>query len=226
MRALFTAKPAILWTLTSHALNMCQTLGYHRLQALKHDTPLMRQQKIWMFWTMYMTSQAVSLRLGRTSVMSDYDISVPVPQPDENTFNRFANGVVRCMHFSRIQGKIYEVLYSHSALSQPGQVRARRAIMLAEELKMLFLQIRRDQKRVRERWSHTYGVQLEIESCTSELTYYIILTLILRAIPVAPGSRTSLSPECLAAARTAFQKHAEYMPVICKSFPAEVYFKA
>ncbi|KAH7031515.1 uncharacterized protein B0I36DRAFT_363197 [Microdochium trichocladiopsis] len=226
MRALFTARPAILWTFASQALNMCQTLGYHKNQTLKLDTPLIRLQKTWMFWTMFMMTQAVSLRLGRSSVMPDYDISVPIPKPDEDTFNRFSNAIIRCMRFSRVQGKVYEALYSYTALSQPAHVRAQRAAMLADDLKAVHMQVKRDQMVVKEKWGHAHGLQIQIEAFSSELTYYILLTLILRAIPVAPGSATSLSPECLAAARATFEKHMEYMPTMSRFFSADLYFKA
>ncbi|KXJ88162.1 hypothetical protein Micbo1qcDRAFT_235958 [Microdochium bolleyi] len=226
IRALFTAKPAILWTLTSKALNMCQTLGYHRIQTHRNDAPLMRDQKIWMFWVMYMTSNAVSLRLGRPSVMPDYDISVPVPKPDETSFNRFSNAVVRCMQFSRIQGKIYEVLYSYGALSQPPQIRAQRANMLAEDLRAIYMQIKQDGIRTEERWGDRHSFYIKVEHMSSEMTYHILRTLILRAIPVAPGSNTSLSAECIEAARTTFEMHMRYMVQMDAFLPYDLYFKA
>lgn len=226
MRALFMARPAILWAMTSKALDMCQTLGYHRVQTHIHDTPAMREQKIWMFWVMYMTSMAVSLRLGRPSAMPEYDISVQIPKPDETSFNRFGNAVVRCMQFSRVQGRIYEVLYSYSALSQQPRIRAHRAGLLADDLRAVYMQIMHDRKRTEEKWGDRHGFYIRVEQITSELTYYILRTLILRAVPVAPGSNTSLSAECLDAARTTFEKHLEYMPQMNAFLPPEIYFKA
>lgn len=215
-----------MWAVTSKALDMCQTLGYHRVQTHAHDAPAMREQKIWMFWVMYMTSMAVSLRLGRPSVMPEYDISVQVPKADETSFNRFSNAVVRCMQFSRVQGRIYEVLYSYSALSQQPRIRAHRASLLADDLRAVYLQVERDRKRTQEKWGDRNGFHIKIEQFSSELTYNILRTLILRAVPVGPGSNTSLSAECLDAARTTFEKHQEYMPQMNAFLPPDFYFKA
>ena len=73
-------KPSECWALISKAADMCQTLGYHRIGTMAQDTERERDEKIALFWYVYMTDKTVSLRLGRAATIQDYDISLPVPE--------------------------------------------------------------------------------------------------------------------------------------------------
>jgi hypothetical protein len=113
---------------------MCQTLGYHRLPAAKVETKELVAKKA-LFWGVYALDKGLSLRLGRTSVLHDYDISTTfTPLP--------ANPVLRCWHeicrswveFARIQGRVYTELYTVASINGPQQVREEQARKLAAEL--------------------------------------------------------------------------------------------
>lgn len=76
----------------------------------------------------------MSLRLGRASVVQDYDISIPSP------FETFAeNGTwgIVCALWTKqamIQNKVYALLYSPAALNQSERERVSHARQLAAEL--------------------------------------------------------------------------------------------
>ena len=68
--------------------------------------------------------RSLSLRLGRAPTIPDYDISLP-----ETLSNS------QLIRTARIQGKVYEKLYSPFALSEPSNERAAHAQQLAIDIK-------------------------------------------------------------------------------------------
>lgn len=101
---------------------------------MEHDTESVRQDKINLFWTIYTVDKALSLRLGRAATIQDYDISVPM---SPNVFGKVEpwNTIYTIwIHFARIQGNVYELLYSPKALSQPEEQRVAQARKLAADL--------------------------------------------------------------------------------------------
>ena len=99
------------------------------------DDEGLRKNKIMLFWMVYMMDRNISLRLGYAPAIQDHDISLPKLQPSTD----LPEPIVQLMSFwidlSRIQGQICEQLYSPAALTQPNEARARRAEVLAEDLK-------------------------------------------------------------------------------------------
>lgn len=134
MHGIEISKPSVSWTLASTAIHMCQTLGYHRLSSMENDPPSVQQQKQGLFWSAYTILNMMSLRLGRASVVQDYDIGIP------SAFETFAeNGTwgTICALWSKqatIQNKVYAMLYSPAALNQSERERVSHARRLAAEL--------------------------------------------------------------------------------------------
>ena len=119
------SKVVMAWNLTSAASNLCQTLGYHRQNPLNIDD-LTKTCRNNLFWTVYKLDKGLSLRLGRPSNIPEVEISLP---PDINE--------PRCVTVARIQGKIYDQLYSPMALSRPDDCREELAENLATEVQDL-----------------------------------------------------------------------------------------
>lgn len=134
MHGIEISKPSVGLTLASTAINMCQTLGYHRLSSMEHDPPSVQKQKQILFWSVYTISNMMSLRLGRAPVIQDYDIAIP--SPFETFAGRGIWGNVSALWAkqSMIQGKVYTLLYSPVALNQPESQRLTHARRLAAEL--------------------------------------------------------------------------------------------
>lgn len=133
MHTIEISKPSLAWSLSCKASELCQTLGYHRHSTMKNDTPSEEQRKIFLFWMAYYIDKSLSLRLGRASTIQDWDITAPsiTEQPSTSPMAAFA-----CLWTltARIQGKIYELLYSPDSMAQPDTVRETRVQSLSSEL--------------------------------------------------------------------------------------------
>lgn len=108
------------WTYLSAAFNMCQTMGYHRSSALKHDLIPLTEAKRHVFWSLYTIDKNLSLNLGLTSHFQDHDIDVehftPSRNPQLRPWDLMALVIIK---FSAIQGQVYDKLYSISASKAP-----------------------------------------------------------------------------------------------------------
>lgn len=111
-------KPLLTWTFASTGARQAISLGYHREGSLKNDTPEIANSKRQIFWTYYMVDKNLSLNMGYSSTMQDCDIDVGYfnisPDPGIRPWDQAALAVVE---ISRLQGLIYEKLYSLQALS-------------------------------------------------------------------------------------------------------------
>lgn len=116
------------------AIHMCQTLGYHRLSSMEGDPIETQRKKQILFWSAYATLSLMSLRLGRASVIQQYDISLP---PVAETFAHlgfWGHLYTIWTKQAGIQYKIYTLLYSPAALSQLESERVSHAHTLVNEM--------------------------------------------------------------------------------------------
>jgi hypothetical protein len=140
--AMEMCKPSLCWVLNSNAAGMCQYLGYHRIQTMKDDTEEDRMAKIHVFWHIYLMDKSLSLRLGRASIIQDWDMSLPYPVLDTKRMSLalpMSSSVgTRMLLFwikvAQIQGKVYEQLFSPAAFLKPTDERAEIAAQLVEAL--------------------------------------------------------------------------------------------
>lgn len=101
---------------------------------MEHDPLDVQHQKQTLFWSVYTTLNMMSLRLGRASVVQDYDIDIPSPS---DTFSRLGMWGSVCALWTKqamIQNKIYMLLYSPAALNRPELERVSHARRLAAEM--------------------------------------------------------------------------------------------
>ena len=134
MHGIEISKPSVGWTLASSAMHMCQALGYHRLSSMESDSAEVQEHKQMLFWAVYSILNVLSLRLGRASVVQDYDISIPFPS---ETFSRrgiWGNICALWCKQAIIQNNIYRFLYSPAALNGPESERVSHAYRLAAEM--------------------------------------------------------------------------------------------
>jgi hypothetical protein len=89
--------------------------------------------KQFLFWIVYTMDKSLSLRLGRSSTIQDYDVTLPDPHsiPHQNPITSFFDLWVIV---SRLQGQIYELLYCPAAIAQPEPVRRSRVELLIHQL--------------------------------------------------------------------------------------------
>lgn len=135
MRAQEEGKPLLTWTFASTGARQAISLGYHRRSSLKNDPVDVAEDKRMVFWTFYMVDKNTSLNLGVPSTIQDYDIDVEYFQcsadPGVAPWDKAALAMVE---MSRIQGLIFERLYSIQALSSSPETKARIIDNLAPQL--------------------------------------------------------------------------------------------
>lgn len=103
---------------------------------MQHDSPSVQQAKAGLFWSIYCLDKALSLRLGRASSIQDYDISLSMDFDAGYVVEPWITIYPLWMRLARIQGKVYESLYSPAALSQPEDDRVSHARQLASEMQL------------------------------------------------------------------------------------------
>lgn len=157
--AIDVSRPSLAWLLTSRAAHMCRVLGLHQAPPpgpqRKNDDGAVAQTRALLFWSTYMLDKGLSLRLGRASVLQDYDISVPrtihVPAAKSAATSSSSPGLVNqavlglWIKHAEVQGRIYQRLYSPGALRQPEAARARQVDLIVADLQVL----RRETARLR-----------------------------------------------------------------------------
>ena len=108
---------------------MCQSLGYHRLPANFPDSSAsstasdsMNDKKTGLFWFAYMLDKGLSLRFGRSSVIQDYDITLPkAMSPQMNIADPWKVILNLWILQAELTGKVYEQLYSPVSLARPAE---------------------------------------------------------------------------------------------------------
>ena len=225
------SKMTLVWQFNSAAAAMCQTLGWHRLQSLDETQDTISAS----FWFCYMLDKGLSLRFGRTSIMHDWDISIPRQFGNAQLVEPWKNVINVWIRTGSILGETYEQLYSSSALARPPEERAQTAQRLVGKMKDLwnemedfsvtlrqqdaglmqgFIQSTKDKE-----WRST-TVEMILKS--GRVGHLASLTLIYRAIPSAPGLPSTFNSECIEAARMAFKCHEDCMELTSGSLLAKV----
>jgi hypothetical protein len=101
-----------------------------------NDNPEDRKTKIHIFWMIYMFDKTLSLRLGRSSILQDWDISLPfvvASDPDDKDSESSAM-LSYWIKVARVQGLIYEKLFCPAAFLKSTEERTRIAIDLVNTL--------------------------------------------------------------------------------------------
>ncbi|CAN9352719.1 unnamed protein product [Alternaria alternata] len=135
-QAVEKCRPSLCWTMISSAAGLCQSLGYHRINTMVNDNPEDRQTKIQIFWMIYMLDKTLSLRLGRSSILQDWDISLPFvvsSNPDDKN-PESSDMLSYWIKVARVQGLTYEKLFCPAAFLKSTEERTRIAIDLVNAL--------------------------------------------------------------------------------------------
>ncbi|OQE24841.1 hypothetical protein PENFLA_c009G02676 [Penicillium flavigenum] len=205
MHALEISKPSVAWTLASTAMNLCQTLGYHRFTSMENDPVPVQHQKQLLFWSVYTVLSMMSLRLGRAPSIHNYDISLPAPDESIGVPEPWGPVCVCWTRSAIIQTDIYRYLYSPDALQKPESERVTHAHRLAAEM----------QSKVMEPFEKFMSSKPKVSEmdlmylATDKVNRLAIMTLIYRAIPASTdsGRVATFIPECIETAREALEIH-------------------
>ncbi|KAH8198188.1 hypothetical protein TruAng_007669 [Truncatella angustata] len=210
-----SSRPSLAWLLTSRAAHMCRTLGLHQEGSVRNDPPDVRAAKALLFWSTYMLDKGLSLRLGRASILQDYDISVPSvlqasfgEQPSQAILSLW-------IKHAEVQGKIYQRLYSPGALRQSEQGRSQQVQLVTRDVQFLLRETLKLLDDVRTQEQTKDNKMFEIILKSDEVSYYSSLALAQRALPPSgTGSSRTFADECLDSARAAMRTHGEAMAMM------------
>lgn len=126
LKAQEDSRPALCWTFVSTGARLCQILGYHREAVISRDPSKLAEAKRHVFWMLYMIDKTLSLNLGHTSNFPSHDIDVNMYSPSEDLkvapWNRV---MISFAEFSKLQGRLYDELYSVRARREQAEVRSR-----------------------------------------------------------------------------------------------------
>ncbi|KAL2023006.1 hypothetical protein VTK56DRAFT_4221 [Thermocarpiscus australiensis] len=206
--------------LNTVAATLCQTLGYHRLQEPTAED----ESKAVLFWCAYLLDKALSIRSGRAPAIQDWDITVPkglgfgANLPEMSWRITLSQWVT----YADFLGRAYEQLYSPAALARPPEQRAESARQLIDTMLNLMKEheplVRHAKEKVRKQKLNANSIfSMDMAILGDELLHWSALTLIYRAIPSPPGSPSTFNPECIHAARRAFESQQEYMEMAGES---------
>lgn len=209
------SRPSLSWLLSSRAAHMCRTLGLHQESSVLNDPKELRDSKTLLFWSTYMLDKGLSLRLGRASILQDYDISIPSVL--QATFNEQPNQAIlgQWIRHAEIQGKIYQGLYSPGGLRQSEQGRNQQVQLLVRDINFLLEETLKWLDDVRAQGNGTDVKMFEIILKSDEVSYYSSLALAQRALPPRGRGRSrTFADECLDSARAAMTCHEETMDMM------------
>ena len=210
------SKLELAWQLNCAAAAMCQTLGWHRLPAMQDETT---DKKAGIFWFSYMLDKGLSLRFGRSSVIQDYDISMPRRVGRINVTDPWRTLLNLWIEHAELMGRSYEELYSPGAMARGPDQRLESARLLIDSIKGMIHQTDELALTVKKEHEASGPKDLDAKSwrdmtleCilkADQVSYWSSLTLIYRAIPIQAGMPSRFNTECIEAARLAFECHQE-----------------
>ncbi|KAL4923484.1 Zn(II)2Cys6 transcription factor [Aspergillus undulatus] len=199
-------------TFVSVAARHCLLLGYHRTATYQNLSRQTASNISRLFWMVYVVDKNMSLLLGRASCIQDYDVDVFIPPHSENPAIRPWDEVfVKNVTLGKLQGQIYDRIYSATALKSNPEVRIQHIQCLAEELHEWRRAVHQiDFSRIKTPFI------LDLCRPTWDIMYYSILTSLLRGASTSTTA-PEITSQCFQAARSALQNHMRLFPVYVES---------
>ncbi|KFA67302.1 hypothetical protein S40285_03667 [Stachybotrys chlorohalonatus IBT 40285] len=214
--AIEASKPLLAWQLIWGAAGMCQTLGWHQLVS---NGNCAAERKTSLFWFAYLLDRGLSLRLGRASAIQDHEITLPRRLDRRGMLPGWQALLEQWIRHSEIVGKVYQDLYSPSALRMPAQERGERATHLAAALKRIMddslmpLGQAQSVEIMPEHFGLAASNLVAMVLKADEVWYWTTLTMIHRAASPKENGNQTFSVVCLESARMAFEAHRECMRI-------------
>ncbi|KAL6232121.1 hypothetical protein BDW75DRAFT_247397 [Aspergillus navahoensis] len=207
LHCLHRGKVSTAWTFISRASLMCLALGLHSSHAMVTEQENAVQRKMCLFWAVYALEKAVALRLGRPSTIRDQDITIPRVTLDRQMTSLAYNRLPDWIDVANLYGRLYDGLYSPTALTQPASVRVSRTSALASELERM-IAARTGYYNRPDLWSsHVLDLNLSrFMIHANRAIEYSILASIHRGMPTESPSGIIPCTQCITAARVALEE--------------------
>lgn len=182
------------------------SLGLHRKSSYAGLSEQEADERCRFFWSIYNHDKSVSLTLGQPSILQDHDIDVEVYRPSPNiAFAPYDRANAAFHRFARIEGMIYNRLYSASALKKSNEERLAIAGELSQTLE--------------DWWHHDfiqedpdcYGLEFfrVIYIIPAKVTWYSMVSTVHRGTYATSTSPGTLTNACYQAACRAIECHLE-----------------
>ncbi|KAG5766964.1 hypothetical protein H9Q72_004974 [Fusarium xylarioides] len=204
-------RPSVAWQLNTAATLMCQMAGFHRRNSHVMHSPEEADTRAILFWHTYMADKAMSIRLGRASVIQDLEIDIP------RSFNFHGNLSMEIraltatwLRGATFQSRVYEQLLCPAALARPTAEIAERARLLAHECHQMEIEAKENRElAIASREKMRTSPLVDIYVKCDQVQLLSTLTLIYQAIPSPEGSGSRICDECIETARRATYAHLE-----------------
>ncbi|KAK6506199.1 hypothetical protein TWF506_011118 [Arthrobotrys conoides] len=210
--AQLSSKPLLAWTLCSAAARHVFTLGYHRERSLKSDPQNVADEKRHLFWSLYGVDKNLSLTLGRASNFQDFDIDTEYFSVSKvDGVEPWDHASIAFISLSRLQGMVYDQLYSATALKKS---QAERHALIGD----LDAQLRPWLERWREIMSAIetayYSEYFDLFFGPTDIIYYSVQTTLHRAASMGEGVHTTeITAACFEAATMGLHCHLKFLPI-------------
>jgi hypothetical protein len=120
--------------LVTHGCMIVQSLGWHRSSSTENDDGPLREQKLLIFWMLYIIDKNLSLRLGQASIFQDYDLDLSLPPVDLSAPIGPLGRVTLWVEAARVTSLVYQQLYSPTALKQTDAARLQAVQQLLQQV--------------------------------------------------------------------------------------------
>lgn len=116
------SKPSLGWDLVVAAREVSHSLGYHKKERGIDSFSQGPNHGGQLFWIIYFFEKSLSLRLGRTSTISEEDVTVPAPGAGNTSCPALSYCYIQ-VRLARLAGRIYSDLYPTHSLRLDGETR-------------------------------------------------------------------------------------------------------
>ncbi|EXM24766.1 hypothetical protein RAB80_002274 [Fusarium oxysporum f. sp. vasinfectum] len=200
------------WSLTTAAAGHCLTLGYHREKRLLQLPSPKAETARRTFWHIYMADKNLSQRLGRAPTIQDWDVDAkPCAISSDIRQAPWDLALTSLIEMSRIQGQIYERLYSPLAKARGMEERLVETTKLDSDLRRWYsdwAQIDSSAAYGRDRFDMTFS--------PVDIMYHSLLTLIHWNVNSTESAR-DISEACYEAAHGMLRAHLTHYPQLTAS---------
>ncbi|KAL6889973.1 hypothetical protein GGI43DRAFT_416137 [Trichoderma evansii] len=196
------SKPLLCTTLISAAASQCQRLGYHREVTYQNEQTDRQEYMRRLFWTIYVFDKNMSLLHGHSSNIQDFEIDAQYPVLSRNAATRpWDESFIVGIKLARIQGQIYDKLYSTAAVKCSSSIRKE----CIDTLDAAMIELRAELEEInagKVNYVHIFAMSRS----HWDVMYYSTLTILRRGGPIS-GDMPRISSQCFNAARLCLQSH-------------------
>ncbi|KAF5011950.1 hypothetical protein FDECE_1956 [Fusarium decemcellulare] len=212
-------KPSLAWTFVTTAQQTSLRLGFHTQEHGADEGSDIPNKNGLLFWVIYFLEKSLSVRLGRSSTIPPYDITVPFPGGDDPlpswmTYFRLQ------VNQATLAGAVYDGLYCAQALRLTDGVRRQRVDNLSQQLSGIWEEARVLNQTLLDRETDQDTRELlTLLWSSDDVTYLSVSALIHRAVPSQTSTTTIFTDECIASARAALEAHNKCAQILEKGRP-------